>query len=352
MNVYKAAILSCFSFSASLCADAGTTYRQSSNSEPVKTPEQIEQEIQQAQHDFDVAKEMFIPWYTGPLITGSANNVPQGKVNLQPYLYFTVNYAEFNSHHKSVSTPKTYIINPLLVAQVGITKWMDFTVIPQGFFRWEKGHFADNFGDLPIQFGFQLATETPYVPSIRLIIGEQFPTGKYQHLNPNKLGLDATGEGAYQTIVGLNVSKVFWWLPLHPVAVRFASTYNIPDNRVNVHGFNAFGGAHHTDGKIKVGNTLNLDLGVEVSLTQKWVFATDVAYTYSNKSTFTGKPGELEPGVPAANGVPSSEQLSLAPAIEYNINDVSGFIGGVWFSVTGRNSANFASLVLSYTVMF
>ncbi len=74
--------------------------------------------------------------------------------------------------------------------------------------------------------------------------------------------------------------------------------------------------------------------------------------TYANKSTFRGRPGESAPGVPAVNGIPSSDQLSIAPAIEYNINDVSGFIGGGWFAVTGRNSPNFASVIISYTIMF
>jgi hypothetical protein len=320
--------------------------------EKVASPEQIEQELEQAQHDFEIAEKMFKPWYTGPLITGSARNVPPGMVNLQPYLYSTVNYAQFNKHSHSVNTPNTYILNPLMLIQTGIISWLDVSVIPQAFFRWKKGHFGDNFADLPLQFGFQIQRETPYLPNIRFLLGELFPTGKYQHLKPRKLGIDATGQGAFSTIIGLNISKIFWWLKLHPLAARLATNYIVPDHRVHVHNFNSFGGGFHTDGKVKVGNTFNADLGLEFSLTQHWVLATDVAYTYSNKSTFHGKSGKTALGAPAANGAPSSSQLSLSPAIEYNVTSNAGFIGGVWFSVAGRNSSNFASLVLSYNLVF
>lgn len=320
--------------------------------EPLKSPEEIQQEINQAEMDFRTAEAMFNPWYTGPLIASSASCVPPGKINLQPYIYLTTNYAQFNDHRKSINTPNTFIMSPLLVFQTGITNWMDFTIVPQGFFRWETGKFGDGFADLPIQLGFALLKETPYIPKMRLVLGTLFPTGKYQHLNASKLGLDATGQGAYQTILGLNLSKVFWWFKLHPIATRLATNYIIPDNTVSVKGFNAFGGGYDTKGDIKIGNTLTLDLGLEISLTQKWVFATDFVYTTSNKTTFSGTPGFLDSGLPASNGSPSSDQFSLAPAIEYNVNENGGFIGGVWFTVTGRNSANFVSVLLSYTVLF
>ncbi len=319
--------------------------------EPLKSPEEIQLEINQAENDFKIAEAMFNPWYTGPLIASSASTVPPGQIMLQPYLYLTTNYAQFNEHRKSINTPNTFIMIPLLAFETGITNWMDITIVPQGFFRWESGKFGDGFGDFPVQLGFQLYNETPYIPKMRLVVGTLFPTGKYQHLNAHKLGLDATGQGAYQTILGLNISKVLWWFKLHPIATRLATSYTIPDHRVSVKGFNAFGGGYHTNGNVKIGSTLTLDLGVEVSITQRWVFATDVVYTTSSKTTFSGNPGITSDGLPASNGSPSSDQFSLAPAIEYNLNENAGFIGGVWFTVTGRNSANFVSVLLSYTIV-
>ncbi len=348
--MFKKPLISFLLSSALLCAENGDS--SPLRAENVKSPAQIREEIEQAQREFEIAQKMFIPWYTGPLITGSANNVPKGKYNVQGYLYTTVNYAQFNSRRKSITTPKTTILNPLLVLQAGLTDWLDLSAFPQGFFKWRQDFYAGNFGDLGAQFGFQIVKEKQYIPSIRFVLGEVFPTGKYQRLSSEKGGLDSTGSGAFITVVGLNVSKTLWWLSLHPIAIRLATNYNVPDHHVHVRGFNAYGGGFGTDGHVHVGNTFNADLGLEVSLTQKWVFATDLAYTYSNKSTFNGYPGKTSLCEPAANGGPSSDQLSVAPAIEYNVSDTAGFIGGVWFSVTGRNSANFVSLVLSYTQLF
>lgn len=320
--------------------------------EEVKSPRQIQLEIEQAQRDFEIAQSMFIPWYTGPLITSSAHNVPQGHINFQPYFYTTLNYAAFNNEHVSKKIQNVYVFNPAFVTQAGITHWLDVTIIPQAFFRWRDGHSAQRFGDLPVQFGLQALHEGPYKPSIRFVVGAVFPTGQHQWLEADRGGIDAAGSGAFITTLGVNLSKVLWWSLKHPMQMRLVGNYNFADNRVHVRSFNAYGGGYGTKGKVKVGNTLNLDYGLEVSLNQKWVLATDIAYTYSNKSTFTGTPGVTATGEVAVTGGPSSDQLSLAPAIEYNVNENGGFIGGVWFSVYGRNSTNFVSLVLSYTQMF
>jgi hypothetical protein len=322
------------------------------SAQEIKTPEQIQAELDQAQADFETAQKMFIPWYTGPLITGSANNVPAGKWNIQPYLFFLWTHAEYNDNRKSISVPTLFTLRPLLVLQRGLTDWLDVTITPFGQFNWRESRYAQAFGDFTLTFGHQLVKETPYIPSVRITLGESFPTGQYEKLSSTKGGIDASGSGAFETVVGLFVSKVFWQMPLHPIRLRFAGTYSIPNHDVGVKDFNAYGGGFGTRGDVCVGQTLNLDGAIEVSLTQHWVFAMDVAYTYSRESTFKGYSGFTPLGTPASVGAPTSDQLSLAPAIEYNVSDRGGFIGGAWFTVTGRNSGNFAGLVLSYTWLF
>lgn len=312
---------------------------------------QIAQELGQAQRDFQTAQEMFIPWYTGPLITGSATNVPKGKINLQPYLFSTITYAEFSNSRSSDSIHNIYTLNPQFLFQAGFTTWLDFTLIAQGFFNWSEGHSAQHFGDTSTQFGFQLAKETDYIPAMRLILGENFPTGHYDSLTESKASVQSSGAGIYATTIGFNISKLFWWEALHPIRMRLSTQYVIPNGDAHVSGFNAYGGGHGTCGRVDVGQTLNVDYGVEISLTEKWVFATDLAYTYSQKSIFSGTRGSLD-GAPAVTGGPLSDNLSIAPAIEYNPDDTGGFIGGFWLPLTGRNSSNFISLVLSYTKLF
>ena len=71
---------------------------------------------------------------------------------------------------------------------------------------------------------------------------------------------------------------------------------------------------------------------------------TDFQYQHSNKNRFSGKKGGSAPIAP------SSEQISMAPALEYNFNANVGIIGGAWFSVAGRNSTQFISWVLALNI--
>ena len=318
----------------------------------IKTPAQIQAELDQAQRDFETAKKMFIPWYTGPLITSSASNVPPGNWVIQPYLFLLLDYAQYDDNRKSVNITDIWTIEPLFLLQTGITDWLDITGIAEGIFRWQGNQKAQEVGDTSITFGIQLLKQAPYVPSLRLTIGESFPTGRYQKLDPEKGGIDASGSGAFATVVGMNFNKIYWDIPLHPVSLRLVANYSIPNHQVEVKNFNAYGGGFNAKGDVCVGQTFNADLGVEVSLTQQWVFAIDLAYTVSRETSFKGNPGLTPLGIPASVGGPISDQFSIAPAIEYNISEKGGFIGGVWFTATGRNSTNFVGLILSFTWLF
>lgn len=312
----------------------------------------IESELEQAERDYQAAKEMFNPWYTGPLITGSANNAPPGTGIIQPYFYVIDTFATYDNHRHSTNIPSIVTLNPLYLFQTGITTWLDTTVIVQGVFNEQSGIWGSNVGDTSWGIGLQLRKETPYGPGIRLSISETFPTGKYDYLDPKKNGLDATGAGSYQTSFTLALGKVIWWNnPLHPMSVRFNAAYTAA-TVTDVHNFNAYGGGYGTDGKVNPGNSLNFDFGLEYSLTQRWVAALDVVYEYFNKASFSGIKGVDSQGMPASIGAPSGDQLSFAPAIEYNPSDSFGYIAGIWFTATGRNAGRFVSGIFSFYAAF
>ncbi|MCH9612404.1 MAG: hypothetical protein S4CHLAM102_08940 [Chlamydiia bacterium] len=333
-------------------ADQEHTSIEKEQSDPVQSPEEINRELAAAQARFEEAEKMFIPWYTGPLIAGSASTVPKGRWNIQGYLYLTDAYSRFTGNRRVVNQTDIYTVNPLVLFQYGLTEWMDITVTPQAIFNWQGNASASEFGDLPVTLGFQLLKETPYVPSLRFTVGETFPTGKYDNLSPNKGGIDSSGGGVYKTVFGLNISKIFWNVPVHPYRFRLSTNYAFADNKASVDNFHAYGGGVGTNGDVSVGGQVNVDLGFEISLTQVWVFAADLAYFYQSHSSFTGTPGVISTGAVASNGAPSSDQLSLAPAIEYNFDENGGLIVGIWFPLTGRNSSNFISLVSSLTYLF
>ncbi len=293
-------------------------------------------------------EEKIEPWFTGPLLAPSGHVVPVGYMNIEPYVFTTVTYAQYDKHGHAQSVPNVCSVNPEVPLQFGLTKWMDVTVTPAFVWNSSQHRSATRFGDFPIALGFQLLMDKAdhWWPAIKIAIRESFPTGKYEKLNPEKLGLDISGSGAYVTSIGFAMSRLFWFGGAHYLAPRLGVGYYFP-SAVHVKGFNAYGGGHGTHGTVYPGHTLNAVLGLEFSLTRRWVLACDIFNTYSARTRFKGHNGVTATGAPAGVGSPSSEQLSLAPAIEYNWSDKLGVIAGCWFTVSGRNAGDFASAVIA-----
>ncbi len=317
----------------------------------IKTPEEIQAELDKAEADFKRAQEMFNPWYAGPLITGGAHNMPPGSALFAPFVSFSDNYAVWNGKRKLISVPDRYVLNPQLATFIfGITDFLDFTVVGQGIARWQQNKSSGGFGDLTLGIGIPILKEGLNRPAIRLVFNETFPTGRYQNLKPGLLALDISGSGSYQTQIGFRMSKLTFWSHKHPMNFRCAYSYTIPTD-VHVHGFNAYGGGYDAAGTVTPGQSQQANAAFEYSFTQNWVFACDFVYNWTAKTTFRGNPGHLKDGTPSVVGDGYSDQLSLAPAIEYNPSANLNFVGGVWFDVYGRNTGKFVSgiVVANYT---
>lgn len=310
------------------------------------------------------------PWFTGPLLTPAPNVVPGGHYNIEPYVYYGTTTARYGSNWSTISVPKFSQARIQVPIQVGLTSWMDITVTPQVLHSWSQGAASTKFTDFPVQLDFQLLHDRPgmnWHPSIKLAVKEIFPTGKYQNLNPNKHKTDISGSGSFATSIGLDFGKQFHFTGVHWLSTRFAMSYAYPAP-VHVRGFNTYGGGYGTAGKVHPGNIYNMLLGLEYSMTRRWVAALDVACTLTSKTRFSGTPGMLTPLVPArvgstpsdplglagsseaVTGGPASARFSLAPALEYNWNANLGIIGGAIFSVAGRNAIRIAtgSIALNY----
>lgn len=319
-----------------------------------KSPEEIQAELDSAEAQFARAQKMFNPWYTGPIVTASPSMMPVGQGNMQPYLFIADNYAAFNEDRESIGLPSNLVqVKGQYVLQTGVSETTDFIIVPGGIASWQSGQFGGGFLDLSATYGFLVHSQTRYTPQVKFQITETFPTGKYQNLSFNGLMLNATGAGCYSTQFGLIFGKLFFWTTQHPFNTRLFFGYQVSTS-VHVENFNAYGGGFKTRGTVHPGNNFQADLGLELSLTEKWVLATDIVYTATNRTTFSGHPGFTDIGehTPASVGSGYNDNLSIAPAIEYNWSSSAGFIGGAWFSVYGRNSLNFAQAVLSITYGF
>ncbi|MDN3507936.1 MAG: hypothetical protein P0S94_03330 [Simkaniaceae bacterium] len=295
-------------------------------------------------------KDPIAPWFTGPILAPAGQTIPKDHINWEPYLYITDNLGVYDHQWHHHTGQKSATINPLLSWTAGLTDFMDLQIIPQFLWNIKDGQQSCRFGDLSVYLGFQLMNEELHTwkPSLRFTLQEVFPTGHYNHLDPDKLGTDASGSGSFQSGFGFNFQKLFiMWDRYLRLRLNLIAAF---PSKVEVEGFNSFGGGFGTDGQYNLGNRYTGILAFEYAVTQNWVLAMDSQFVWQGKDKFKGTPGVTTTGAIADNGVQALSQISLAPAIEYNWSANIGVIAGAWFSVRGRNSADFAgaSIALNY----
>lgn len=295
--------------------------------------------------------EAELPWFTGPIIAPSGHVIPMGHFNIEPYLFVNVATGIYDSHWKSHSvTNNFYNVNTEIPIQVGICPRTDFSITPQ--FSWNHIDGASHwvYNDTPFAFDFQVYYDVPgeWPPAIKLTFKAVAPLGKYQKLDPKDRGTDIGGGGSWNPGIGLAFSDLFHISGVHFLSARLGFSYTVP-NSVDVKGFNAYGGGYDTHGTVYPGAFFSTVLGLEYTLARNWALALDVLYVHSNRTRFSGHKGTTD-GIPNFVGGPSSESLSLAPALEYNWSGNYGIIAGVWFSVAGRNNAEFVNGVVAFNI--
>lgn len=278
------------------------------------------------------------PWLTGPLLTPSAVAVPKGSYEIEPYLFYTIFTGFYNEHWKAESIPSFYQTNLQVVGWIGITKNADISLIVQGFYNSTEGVSDSGIGDPSLTLDWQLFSENQsslWIPSIKLSVAETFPVGKYQHLSPHKKLTDGIGQGTFITTFALTFSKIYPFGGDRYLSsiLSFSNGISTP---VSIKGLSVYQGDKTTKGTIYPGNVTKILYGTEYSLTKHWVLALDIGAFFYAKTRFSGHTKSLA-------GFPSSTQITLSPAIEYNWSATLGAIFGVWFTVAGRNDYQFVS---------
>jgi len=290
------------------------------------------------------AEVMIPPWFTGPLLAPSSNVVPEGHYNIEPYIYAIANTAKYNSDWKPLKR-KTFWSNFSQTSiQIGVVKALDVQLNPTFYYNYTQGAAKWALGDMPIgldielyQWGVHL---TDWAGGLKLQLKETLPLGKYRNLNPKKLGTDIGGGGSWQTTLGIVWGNLIYLGKGHFFSGRLSLQYALPAP-IHVKNLNIYGGGRGTNGTVYPAQNCQADLGIEISLTQEWVFAMDIVGSWAGRTRFKGKTTE-------PNTAPSSIQYSLAPAIEYNWNGNLGIIFGPWFTVAGRNTVKFTSGIIAF----
>ncbi len=293
------------------------------------------------------------PLYAGTLLAIYPKNADPGRLSFQPYIFATHNYGLYNQDwnlSKESSLNQTALE---IFLETGITPFLDISLLSNGFYNHSQHTKTFRYGDTFLYLGFQMAEDQKdnWIPDFRFLLQETFPTGQYDHLNPEKHGTDIAGFGSYQTGGILVLRKVFHTFPSHPFNINLNLYYIIPSS-VNIHGLSVYGGGLDTRGKARLGNQTIVNIGIEFSLTKNWVIGTDFHYVHYNRSPFSGKTGIDAQGKPHLVGLPSSEVFSIAPCLEYNFNENFSLAAGVWQTLGGRNNLAFTSYVANIYYYF
>ncbi len=284
------------------------------------------------------------PLYAGTLLAFYAQNAEPGRLSVEPYLFAFRRYGfyteNWGSPHKKHSTQ----LDLLVSLETGITKNIDITLDVNGAYSHFNKQHSWLYGDTTAFLGFQILHDQKQTatPDFRILIGETLPTGKYEHLNPDKNGSDILGSGTYATSLTIVLAKTCHFSPKHPVNFNL-NLYYVVSSLAKVHGFNCYGGAFDTRGKVKPGDQFITNVAIQYSIDRNWVIGTDIHYFHQNRSSFSGKKGTLPDHTSPYVGLPSSEQFSLAPCVEYSWSEDFSCTLGPWFTVAGRNSLQFMS---------
>ena len=293
------------------------------------------------------------PHFLGTLLEFSTYHTPVGQLDFQPYFYGLYEYGTYDNNWKVEKTPPIWEIQGQYYIETGLLDpWLDVTLILNNYYKMQGSEKSAALGDTFLELGFQIRTQSEDSPgpSLRLILQQGFPTGKFNNIEPNKIETDITGNGSYATALifvtqqNVNSPAINWGFN---TALGYQYFY-----KTNVDGFNAYGGAENTKGTVNPGSQFYFGLGLEFEITKNWSFINDFQYTHINQNTFAGNPGTNDDGSPATVGGPSTDIFLLAPGFSYFVSDHFGLAFGSWFTLAGRNTEAFAGGILTLAFSF
>jgi hypothetical protein len=299
----------------------------------------------------DEKNEEESPWFTGSLLSLATSPVEFGEVLVIPKVWNFIRYGLYNKESQMQRQQTIYSINPVISLLTGLAEHIDVGFTAQMFQNYYNQKIYTGFGDCSVQMKCRLVTETDELPAITVGIGELLPTGSYHNLNPDFETTDGVGLGSYITIMGIRFEKKFHVNDKNWLRFRYDIRYEISSS-VNIKGTSVYNTGLRAKGTAYPGQVFRSDCSCEYHLTKNWVLACDLFYTHANKTNFKGYGGFRNNEEIKNPGKPSSDLITLAPAIEYNLSKTVGFIAGGWFSVWGRNASAFYSPVISAVLSY
>ncbi len=296
-------------------------------------------------------------WWTGPLLAPNAATLPRGHWLIEPYVYDSMTYGQFDRNGTLRSTGAAHDFGSQSYIEYGLFDRFTVGLIPRlGLHESSAGQSSADFtvGDTTVQeaFGLTQFHQGSDIPATALVTQETFPTGKYDRLGGQTDG--ALGSGAYSTTVAL-YSQMYFWMPNGRILrARLDVSYEA-SQWASVHGTSVYGTSSGFDGRVHPGQSVFGDLAFEYSVTQSWVLAMDFWWEHDGNTQVEGGYAPTATSVLPAYLVRNSgsdDLLYLAPAVEYNWSPRMGVIAGARITGAGRNVGATVAPVAAINMFF
>jgi hypothetical protein len=295
-----------------------------------------EKEEAKAEGKKEEAKEEECPATFGPIITDTAIPIDKGKFAVQPTFGLSFITDSFSPNWRRVTAGGTFKSFGMdWKFTYGLWDNLEVFVVVPYLHNWANvrikpgpnGERSDDFGglaDINLTFKYRLVEETQYRPTVSALFATDFPTGHFRNLNPNKLGTDVIGGGAYVFTTGLNLSKyikpfIFYgniWYSMQTAFTDDAGR-NYPRDFVTV------------------------NLAGEYPLTKKWVVLLELT-SYWDGGRLIGCQANTPPGA----------LLSVLPGIEYMATEKFSLALGLNIVLIGKYNDAAITPLLSMVYAF
>lgn len=292
--------------------------------------------------------QLYPQWFVGPLFTPNPLELEVHHPGLETVLVALHTEGEYTNKGRIDHTNSMWTVGPYIDYQQSLNEWFGYEVIGFLVTNIKKGITSTHLKDTILRLGFQISRDkkATWIPDFRILFQETFPTGKYQKSNPKKFETDLTGQGSFQSGLHLAFQKLFNISEIHKLRIRFTTGFFFPSS-VHVKGINYYGGTVDTSGKVAPGQYSTTYFTSELSITNKCSLTLETNYIQGLQGKFSNKSSRVND-----MKIPAYRQLTLAPELQYTISPNLGFLGGLWFSVYGRNSSSFSSAFISLLYIF
>jgi hypothetical protein len=291
------------------------------------------------------------PNFTGPLVTPAVNTLPAGMLNVEPYLIYTNvrgHYGNAGARHTRHDHARQWQVALPMIYGLGDTTALQLT-LSAGRTSTHGGHTDGmRMGDSALRLQQRLTDAgdgTGWVTAVSL--AQRLPTGQYHHLDTNPL--NGLGNGMARTTLAYGVQKLQWLPDGQALRWRGQVAWSPSPGRIHVHGTSVYGTGRGFHGTVRQGQAWSASAAAEYALNAQWVL---VGEAILNRTGTVHVAGSDAWGRYRHHDHNPTEELSLAPAVEYHFSSTLGLIAGVQFTVAGRNAPAYVAPQAALNMVF